>query len=163
MVQALADERFAGGGNKAELAARGTVKERKTFLLPMPGDEEFQFFQMGIVWVEPPPLWSMNSPIAVRARNGLKALVEHCENRGSARRSIRWFLRRVADQDWPFVPRERSLQKMPDDIRQHVLNVCELRRHWLLSPVHDLGEELGSRLLDIAAMESRRGRLILAH
>lgn len=159
MNKPTSDDYYAGGGEAAEKAAIGTVKERKTFLTPIAGDEEFQFFMHGIVWVEPPPLWSMESPVAVRALVGLHALVDHVEERGEGHRSVSWFLRRVGDQDWPFVPAQRSLDKMPSDIQQHVINVCAIREHWLLSPLHDLDPELAYRLMDIAATQRRPGRV----
>lgn len=149
------DDYYAGGGEEAERAAVGTAKERKTFLLPIPGDEEFQFFQLGFFWVQPPPLWAMESPVAVRAHTGLEALVAHCERHGEGYKSVRWFLRRVADRDGRFKPARRSLEKIPADIQAHVLSVCAIREHWIVCPARDLKPDLAYRLLDVAALVRR--------
>lgn len=147
---------FAGSGEAAEIAALGTVKERKTFLTPIPGNEEFQFFTHGLVWVSPPPLWSMESSVAVQARQSLTALVERVEQREFGYQSIRWFLRRVADEDSDFVPAQRSLDKMSPHTRDDVLRVCALLKHMPIHPITDLETNLAYRLLDAVALVHRK-------
>ncbi|MBB87307.1 MAG: hypothetical protein CMP06_08420 [Xanthomonadales bacterium] len=156
----LADVRkrddYAGGGEHAERAAIGTAKERQTFLLPTPGDEEFQFFLLGSVWVSPPPLWAMESPIVREAVESLYALVDIAEQRGPAHLQVRWFLRRLVDPDVRrYKPRPASIRAMGEDAWFHTARVYELMCH-LQIRLDELPTELAQRIEQIAARVNRQ-------